>query len=167
MSSRVRKKYPKAFERAERKKMRRALVRSVCGAILSIVPILGLVLTLSGFWGLCVRITRRYRRKLATSLLIATLCLAVSVGVSVYEVYVYSRHPAIVSEAKDFIWLSMTGDAGAKAAGQTLVTSFAHPDSGETPSGSTAAPSFDFTDSELDDFSDYDWENEEIDWDLY
>lgn len=104
-------KYSKSHEREEREKMGRGFWHSLFGLLFCWVPGLGLLLSVSGFVRQIVRITEKYRVRLALYLLFAIISLVLCVGVFVAEVYQYSRDPDMPQKVMADVWQTLTGQS--------------------------------------------------------
>lgn len=101
--------YSRAHERDECAKMWRGFWHSTFGILLCWVPLVGLLLSISGFARQMVRMTEQYKKRLFLFIVYGLLSLMVSIGAIVYGLYSYSRDPDILSKATLQVWTALTG----------------------------------------------------------
>jgi len=102
-------KYSRSHERAECAKISRGLWESLFGLIFSWLPLVGLVLSVSGFCRQAVRMTEAHKARRFFSMAFASVVLVVAIGGLVSEAYLYSRDPDVVSKTGLWIWQKVTG----------------------------------------------------------
>jgi hypothetical protein len=102
-------KYSKSHEREEREAMGRGLWHSLFGILFCWLPGVGLAFGVSGFARQVVRLTQRYRVRLAFYLLASVLSLAVCIAVLAAELYQYSRDPDLPRHVLLSAWQTVTG----------------------------------------------------------
>lgn len=102
-------KYSRSHERSERAKIARGMWESLFGLIFCWLPVVGLLLSVAGFCRQVVRLTEAYRVRRALALMFASVVLVASIGALMGEAYLYSRNPAIVSDAGRWLWQKVTG----------------------------------------------------------
>jgi hypothetical protein len=102
-------KYSRSHERAECAKISRGLWESLFGLIFSWLPLVGLVLSVSGFCRQAVRMTEAHKTRRFFSMAFASVVLVVAIGGLVSEAYLYSRDPDIMSKTGLWIWQKVTG----------------------------------------------------------
>ncbi|MGI6172958.1 MAG: hypothetical protein ACOYI8_03560 [Christensenellales bacterium] len=92
--------YSAAHEKEERRFMRSGFVRSLLGILLCWLPLVGQMLSISGYLRQAVRLTRKHRVRLAFATIFAVLSVVVSIGALCTELYVYAKRPDIVEQVK-------------------------------------------------------------------
>ena len=119
-------KYSRSHERAEGAKISRGLWESLFGLIFSWLPLVGLVLSVTGFCRQAVRLTEAHRVRRFFSMTFASVVLVVAIGGLVGEAYFYSRDPDILGKTGLWVWQKVTGqetlpgtDAGGDMAADT------------------------------------------------
>lgn len=115
-------KYSRGHEREECTKMWRGFWHSTFGILFCWVPILGLVLSISGFARQVVRMTVKYRKRMALFTLYGLLSLVISIGAIVGGLYAYSRNPNILQDSATWAWTKLTGQPALP--GQTPPTDY-------------------------------------------
>ena len=105
--------FTKAQEREEARLLKKGFMHSCISLLLCWLPVVGLLLSISGFWRVFVRLTQKHRVKRAACLVFAFLCLVACTGVLLGEVWVYSRDPEIISRTGGQIWTFMVGEENA------------------------------------------------------
>ena len=73
------------------------------------LPLAGLLLAVSGFLRVVVRVTEAHRRKKALCMALTLLILAGCLGVLGAEVYWYTRDPGILDQGVNAVWHALTG----------------------------------------------------------
>ncbi len=92
--------YSAAHEKEERRFMRSGFVRSLLGILLCWLPLVGQLLSVSGYLRQAVRLTRKHRVRLAFATIFAVLSVIISIGALSAELYIYAKRPDIMEQVK-------------------------------------------------------------------
>lgn len=106
-------KFSKSHEREEARLMRKGFLHSLAGLLLCWLPGVGLLLAISGFVRVMVRITRKFRARRRAYLAFSVIALLLCTGALLGEVWVYSRDPAILNRIGKSAWAFVTGQQSA------------------------------------------------------
>lgn len=101
--------YSKAHEREEKEKMWKGFRHSTLGILLCWLPVIGQLFAISGFCRQVVRLTDKYKKRMALFLIYGLAALALAFGVLMYELYQYGQNPNMPQEALQWAWKALTG----------------------------------------------------------
>ena len=102
-------KYSKSHERDENSRMWKGFRHSTLGVLLCWVPVLGVILSTSGFARQIVRFTQKHRLKMAVFLLYGLVSLVIAVSAFTTTAYSYSRNPDLFRGWMDKGYRVVTG----------------------------------------------------------
>lgn len=102
-------KLSRSQEREERRAMGRGMRRSVVSLFLCWLPVVGVLLSASGFIGICRRVTRAHRVRRTVYLILSLLILILCTGVLFTEAYVYTHDPYLFADLRDWALDTITG----------------------------------------------------------
>ncbi|MDL2207081.1 hypothetical protein LJC33_09290 [Eubacteriales bacterium OttesenSCG-928-N13] len=74
------------------------------------MPLVGLILSISGFARQVVRVTDRYKGRLVVFIVYGLISLSIAIGAILGGLYYYSRNPDMFTNAGRWIWTQMTGN---------------------------------------------------------
>lgn len=105
--------FTKSHEREEGRLLRRGFVHSWAGLLLCWLPVVGLLFSVSGFWRVMVRLTKRHRKRRKAYLAFSFIALFVCTGVLLGEIWFYSRDPEILDRTAQQAWEFIVGEENA------------------------------------------------------
>lgn len=105
--------FTKGHEREEGRLLSRGFAHSCAALALCWLPVVGLLMAVSGFFRVVVRLTKRHRRRRRACLVFSFLVLVLCTGVLLGEVWLYSRDPQILSRAGQQVWTFIVGEENA------------------------------------------------------
>lgn len=101
--------YSKAHEREENTKMWKGFWHSTFGILFCWVPLLGLLLSTSGFTRQVIRLTDKYKKRQALFIAYGLLSLVLSIGMIAGGLYQYSQDPNMLTNLAQWAWKGLTG----------------------------------------------------------
>lgn len=102
-------KYSRGQERDECAKMWRGFWHSTFGIVFCWVPLVGLVLSISGFARQVVRMTDKYKKRWILFLAYGLLSLVISIGAITYGLYAYVQDSEVFTKIGTSVWTAITG----------------------------------------------------------
>ncbi|MBO4367222.1 MAG: hypothetical protein J5859_00800 [Clostridia bacterium] len=167
--------YSRSHEKEEKLLLGKGIRRTWAAFLLCWVPVIGLLLSVSGYLRVMVRLTRKYRRKragaLTASFLVMLLCTSVLLG----EAWAYSRDPDIVNRGIRMVWTAVVGEENASrffGEQENAADGTGDPAEEDQKTGDAASEEFDwdaFWNSDTSEWTDEDWAaafggDEWLDW---
>lgn len=147
--------FTKSHEREEGRLLRRGYAHSWAGLLLCWLPVVGLLLSASGFIRVMVRLTRRHRKRRRAYLVFSFIALAVCTGMLLGEIWVYSRDPEILDRTAQQVWTFIVGEENASTAAQNGADGISYGDMDSAGLG--VADDIWPADGDWDDWSEDDW----------
>ncbi len=116
--------FTKSHEREEGRRLKKGFGHSVAGLLTCWLPVVGLLLSVSGFLRVMVRVTKRHRARRRGYLAFSFIVLAICTGVLLGEIWVYSRDPDILQRTAQQAWTFIVGEENAGKLSETNGTEY-------------------------------------------